>query len=68
MNPCVLFIMIGFVQNEVAGNGQMPGYQWLHLCAVQRGYVTSQDTVRLFSQDSILSLILKFRLHSPNEQ
>ncbi|XP_032365456.1 uncharacterized protein LOC116680989 [Etheostoma spectabile] len=27
-------------------NGQMQGYRWLHLRAVQQGYVVSQDTIR----------------------
>ena len=35
-----------FIQNEIAGTGQMQGYRWLHLRAIQRGYVVSQDTVR----------------------
>lgn len=27
-------------------NGQMQGYHWLHLRAVQRGFVVSQETIR----------------------
>ncbi|KAG8013691.1 hypothetical protein GBF38_022176 [Nibea albiflora] len=27
-------------------NGQMQGYRWLHLRAVQQGFVVSQDTIR----------------------
>ena len=35
-----------FIQNEIAGTGQMQGYRWLHLRAIQRGYVVSQETIR----------------------
>ncbi|XP_047246888.1 uncharacterized protein LOC124883696 isoform X1 [Girardinichthys multiradiatus] len=35
-----------FVQQEIMTSGQMQGYRWLHLCAVQCGIVVSQDTVR----------------------
>lgn len=35
-----------FVQADVAGNGQIQGYRWLHLRAVQRGCVVSQEAVR----------------------
>ncbi|KAK0134343.1 hypothetical protein N1851_005019 [Merluccius polli] len=38
--------VIAFVQEELRGNGQMQGYRWLHLRAVQRGLVVSQETVR----------------------
>lgn len=27
-------------------NGQMQDYRWLRLCAVQRGFVVSQETIR----------------------
>ena len=37
---------IAFMQEELRGNGQMQGYRWLHLQAVQRGLVVSQDTAR----------------------
>ncbi|XP_047242593.1 uncharacterized protein LOC124881124 isoform X1 [Girardinichthys multiradiatus] len=35
-----------FVQQEIMTSGQMQGYRWLHLRAVQCGIVVSQDTVR----------------------
>ncbi|KAK0153303.1 hypothetical protein N1851_005037 [Merluccius polli] len=35
-----------FLQTELAGNGQMQGYRWLHLRAIHKGYVVSQNTVR----------------------
>lgn len=35
-----------FVQNWIASHEQMQGYQWLHLRAIQKGYVVSQDKVR----------------------
>ena len=38
--------VLAFVQNEILTNGQMQGYRWLHLRAVQRGFVVSQDTIR----------------------
>ncbi|XP_053296889.1 uncharacterized protein LOC128456658 [Pleuronectes platessa] len=38
--------VLAFVQHEVMTNGQMQGYRWLHLRAVQRGFVVSQDTIR----------------------
>lgn len=33
----------GFAQKEMAFNGQMQGYQWLHPNAIKRMYVVSQD-------------------------
>ena len=39
--------VIAFVQEELHGNGQMQGYRWLHLRAIQRGFVVSQRTIRL---------------------
>lgn len=38
--------VLAFVQHEIMTNGQMQGYGWLHLRAVQRGFVVSQDTIR----------------------
>ena len=38
--------VLAFVQNEILTNGQMQGYHWLHLRAVQQGFVVSQDTIR----------------------
>ncbi|KAF7653483.1 hypothetical protein LDENG_00082350, partial [Lucifuga dentata] len=35
-----------FLQTEIGGNGQIQRYRWLHLRAVQRGYVVTQDTIR----------------------
>ena len=37
--------MVAFLQTKIAGNGQNQGYQWLNWCAIQRGYVVSQDTI-----------------------
>lgn len=30
----------------MAGNGQIQGYQWLHLCVMKQGYVVLQVTIR----------------------
>ncbi|KAL7870469.1 hypothetical protein SRHO_G00079660, partial [Serrasalmus rhombeus] len=38
--------VLAFVQQEIMTSGQMQGYRWLHLRAVQRGFVVSQDTIR----------------------
>ena len=38
--------VLAFVQNEIMTNGQMQGYRWLHLRAIQHGFVVSQDTIR----------------------
>ncbi|KAL3973710.1 hypothetical protein ACER0C_024917 [Sarotherodon galilaeus] len=38
--------VLAFVQQEIMTNGQMQGYRWLHLRAIQHGFVVSQDTVR----------------------
>ncbi len=38
--------MAAFVQAEIVGNKQMQSYRWLHLRAVQRGHVGSQDKMR----------------------
>ncbi len=35
-----------FVQQELQGSGQSFGYRWLHLRAIQAGFVVSQDTIR----------------------
>lgn len=40
MKRCMLFAQAGI------RNGQMQGYWWFHHCAIQRGYVVSQDTIR----------------------
>lgn len=34
-----------FLQSAITGNGRQ-GYRWLHLRAIQQGYVVSQDTIR----------------------
>ncbi len=48
----------GHISAEIAGNGQLQGYGWLHLCAVQRGYVVLQDTLRqlikLFDSEGVV--------------
>ncbi len=36
-----------FVQSEMATSGRLQGYRWLHLRAIQRGYVVSQETMRM---------------------
>ncbi len=33
-----------FVQSEMATSGRLQGYRWLHLRAIRRGYVVSQET------------------------
>ncbi|KAL3987647.1 hypothetical protein ACER0C_014762 [Sarotherodon galilaeus] len=38
--------VLAFVQQEIMTNGEMQGYRWLHLHAIQHGFVVSQDTVR----------------------
>ncbi|XP_035990558.1 uncharacterized protein LOC118562959 [Fundulus heteroclitus] len=35
-----------FLQQELQHDGQMQGYRWLHLRAVQNGLVVQQDTIR----------------------
>ena len=36
-----------FVEGEMAGTGQLQGYRWMHQRAIQRGFVVSQETIRL---------------------
>ncbi len=36
-----------FVQSEMATSGRLQEYWWLHLRAIQRGYVVSQETMRM---------------------
>ncbi len=36
-----------FVQSEMATSGRLRGYRWLHLRAIRRGYVVSQETMRM---------------------
>ncbi len=36
-----------FVQSEMATSGRLQGYRWLHLRAFRRGYVVSQETMRM---------------------
>ncbi len=36
-----------FVQSEMATSGRLHGYRWLHLRAIRRGYVVSQETMRM---------------------
>lgn len=38
--------VMAFIQQEIHRSGQMQGYRWLHLRAIQTGYVVQQDTVR----------------------
>ncbi|XP_034051654.1 uncharacterized protein LOC117561399 isoform X2 [Gymnodraco acuticeps] len=38
--------VLAFVQHEIMTNGQMQGYRWLHLRAIQQGLVVSQDSIR----------------------
>ncbi|XP_037136560.1 uncharacterized protein LOC119139703 [Syngnathus acus] len=38
--------VLAFVQHEILTCGQMQGYRWLHLRAIQKGFVVSQDTIR----------------------
>ncbi|KAF7642721.1 hypothetical protein LDENG_00252490, partial [Lucifuga dentata] len=38
--------VLAFVQREITATGQLQGYRWLHLRAVQLGFVVSQDTIR----------------------
>ncbi len=36
-----------FVQSEMATSGRLQGYRWLHLPTIRRGYVVSQETMRM---------------------
>ncbi len=36
-----------FVQSEMATSCRLQGYRWLHLRAIRRGYVVSQETMRM---------------------
>ena len=36
-----------FVEGDMAGTGQLQGYRWMHQWAIQRGFVVSQETIRL---------------------
>ncbi len=36
-----------FVQSEMATSGRLQGYRWLHLRAIRRAYVVSQETMRM---------------------
>ncbi|XP_053699784.1 uncharacterized protein LOC128757644 [Synchiropus splendidus] len=38
--------VLAFIQQEIMTSGQMQGYRWLHLRAIQKGFVVSQDTIR----------------------
>ena len=38
--------VLAFVYQELQRNGQMQGYRWLHLRAMQLGFVVQQDTIR----------------------
>ncbi len=51
-----------FVQSEMATSGRLQGYRWLHLRAIRRGYVVSQETMRMVI-DFILVIL---RLYSRN--
>ncbi|XP_051914768.1 uncharacterized protein LOC127596383 [Hippocampus zosterae] len=42
--------VLAFVQHEIMTSGQMQGYRWLHLRAIQKGFVVSQDTIRQIIQ------------------
>ena len=39
--------IVSFVEEELAGSGRLQGYRWLHLRAIQRGFVVSQETMRM---------------------
>ena len=43
--PTYLDEMIAFVHQELQCNGQMQGYRWLHLRAIQIRFVVQQDTI-----------------------
>lgn len=45
--------LVGFMQNEIADNGQMRGCRWLHPRAVRRGYAVSQHTIRQLMFDVV---------------
>ena len=36
-----------FVEGELAGPGRLQGYRWMHQRAILRGFVVSQETIRL---------------------
>ena len=38
--------VLAFVHQELQHNGQMQGYRWLHLRAIQLGFIVQQDTIR----------------------
>ncbi len=40
-----------FVQSEMATSGRLQGYRWLHLHAIRRGYVVSQETMRMMIKE-----------------
>ncbi|KAK7893049.1 hypothetical protein WMY93_022201 [Mugilogobius chulae] len=39
--------LVSFVEEVLSGSGRLHGYRWLHHRAIQRGYVVSQETVRI---------------------
>ena len=39
--------IVSFVEEELAGSGRLQGYRWLHLRAIQRGFVVSQEKMRM---------------------
>ena len=39
--------MVSIVEGELAGSGRLQAYRWLHLRAIQRGHVVSQETMRM---------------------
>lgn len=42
--------VLASIPQEVMTHGQMQGYGWLHLYAVQQGFVVSQDTIRCIDE------------------
>ncbi|XP_041835311.1 uncharacterized protein LOC121635937 [Melanotaenia boesemani] len=36
-----------FVEGEMAGSGRLQGYRWMHQRAIQKGFVVSQEKIRL---------------------
>ena len=39
-----------FIMNQIEHSGQMHGYRWLHLKAIQNGMCVSQETIRILLQ------------------
>ncbi|XP_077862696.1 uncharacterized protein LOC144344733 [Saccoglossus kowalevskii] len=39
--------VVSFIQRQIQGSNQLPGYRWIHLKCIQSGLVVTQETVRL---------------------